>query len=452
DETTNITLSSATGATLGTPASAVLTITDDDSAPTVAWTSASQSKPENAGSATITAQLSSASAKAISIPWTVSGTATGGGTDYSISASPLSIPAGLTSSTISVTLTNDSAYETPDETVIVTMGTPTNATQGITTTHTLTITNDDTIPDTTKPTVTITSPTSETTYSTTSSALSLSGSATDNISLSSVTWTSDQGGSGTATLTDNTWAISNITLISGQNTITVTATDTSNNIGTDMITITYSPASKPSVTTDSAANITQTTATLNGTVNPNNQSTTAYFQYGLTLSFGNTTGAQTLTGSTAQNISANITGLSANTTYYYRIVATNSSGTSYGSTQTFTTQDSADSAPPDLSIKIPTTSSTYTSKSQKITISGEVSDTQSGVKEVTYSLDSSSGTASVSGSEWTIKDANLNQGNNSVIVTATDNNNNRTQKTITVTYTPETIPANSPWKAVPLRS
>ena len=42
-------------------------------------------------------------------------------------------------------------------------------------------------------------------------------------------------------------------------------------------------------------------------------------------------------GNTYQNVSANISGLSASTTYHFRIVATNSAGTSYGSDRTFTT-------------------------------------------------------------------------------------------------------------------
>ena len=43
------------------------------------------------------------------------------------------------------------------------------------------------------------------------------------------------------------------------------------------------------------------------------------------------------TGNTYQSISANISGLTASTTYHFRIVATNNSGTTYGSDRTFTT-------------------------------------------------------------------------------------------------------------------
>jgi hypothetical protein len=78
-------------------------------------------------------------------------------------------------------------------------------------------------------------------------------------------------------------------------------------------------------------------ATLNGRVNPDGLTTTVRFQYGRTTSYGSTTANQTKTGNTTQNVTANISGLTANTTYHFRIVATNSHGTSYGSDRTFTT-------------------------------------------------------------------------------------------------------------------
>jgi len=78
-------------------------------------------------------------------------------------------------------------------------------------------------------------------------------------------------------------------------------------------------------------------ATLNGSLNPHGLTTSVYFQYGTTTSYGLTTAAQSQTGNTFRNITANISGLSASTVYHFRIVATNSAGTTFGGDRTFTT-------------------------------------------------------------------------------------------------------------------
>jgi hypothetical protein len=93
----------------------------------------------------------------------------------------------------------------------------------------------------------------------------------------------------------------------------------------------------PTATTNPATNIASLAATLNGVVNPNGLTAAVHFQYGTTTSYGSTTANQTFTGSTTRNVIANIAGLSASTTYHFRIVATNSHGTRYGSDRTFTT-------------------------------------------------------------------------------------------------------------------
>ena len=93
----------------------------------------------------------------------------------------------------------------------------------------------------------------------------------------------------------------------------------------------------PVVTTNPATNITSLSATLNGSLNPNGLTTTVYFEYGPTRSYGLVTPVQTQTGNTLRNITANINGLSASTTYHFRIVASNSAGTTSGSDRTFTT-------------------------------------------------------------------------------------------------------------------
>jgi hypothetical protein len=99
---------------------------------------------------------------------------------------------------------------------------------------------------------------------------------------------------------------------------------------------------KPSATTGSATNVTWHSATLSGTVNPYGLSTTYYFQWGPTTSFGNTTPTQSAgSGTSDLAVSANLTGLAPNTTYHYRLVAVNSAGTNYGVDTTFKTKSIA---------------------------------------------------------------------------------------------------------------
>ncbi|MCX7113421.1 MAG: hypothetical protein NTX45_25630, partial [Proteobacteria bacterium] len=99
-----------------------------------------------------------------------------------------------------------------------------------------------------------------------------------------------------------------------------------------------SPAS-PLATTGTASAIAQTSATLNGTVNPNGFTTTAQFEYGLTTAYG-TMASVTLSpndGSTAQAVSAAIVGLQTGNTYHFRLTANNSQGPVVGSDAQFQT-------------------------------------------------------------------------------------------------------------------
>jgi hypothetical protein len=91
------------------------------------------------------------------------------------------------------------------------------------------------------PTVTITSPTSSPIYSTGSSTINLSGTASDNGTVSSVTWScptcTPTSGSATGTAA---WSISGLALATGDNVITVTATDDESNTGSDVLNANYS--------------------------------------------------------------------------------------------------------------------------------------------------------------------------------------------------------------------
>jgi outer membrane protein assembly factor BamB len=96
----------------------------------------------------------------------------------------------------------------------------------------------------------------------------------------------------------------------------------------------------PTVVTEPAASVTQTAATLNASVNPNGATVTeCSFEYGPTSTYGSSTPCESLPGSgeTPVAVSASLHGLSANTTYHYRIAATNLGDTSHGSDETFNT-------------------------------------------------------------------------------------------------------------------
>ena len=96
----------------------------------------------------------------------------------------------------------------------------------------------------------------------------------------------------------------------------------------------------PTVVTKPASEITQTTATLNGTVNPNGAEVTkCEFEYGTTISYGKTVKCAALPGSgeSAVAVSAPIAGLTASTAYHFRLIAATAGGEGKGSDETFTT-------------------------------------------------------------------------------------------------------------------
>jgi hypothetical protein len=93
---------------------------------------------------------------------------------------------------------------------------------------------------------------------------------------------------------------------------------------------------KPFAETKLATNIGETTATLNGVVNPNGAATKYYFEYGTTTSYGSkTTELSAGSGETNIKVSQAITGLKTKTIYHFRVVATNVNGATDGSDEVF---------------------------------------------------------------------------------------------------------------------
>jgi hypothetical protein len=129
----------------------------------------------------------------------------------------------------------------------------------------------------------------------------------------------------------------------------------------------------PWIVSYNANNITINSASLVAIVNPKCNSSVVVFEYGTTTALGQVASAlpNTISGSADQEITATINSLNKNTTYYYRVKATNSSGTNYSSIKQFLTlcDDNILSTIPTgvTSICQGTLQSTYTTSSSNAT-------------------------------------------------------------------------------------
>ena len=94
----------------------------------------------------------------------------------------------------------------------------------------------------------------------------------------------------------------------------------------------------PSATTGNAQQVQYASAIVTGTVNPAGSATSYYFEYGTSSSYGlQTSAASAGAGNSSVAVQQTLSGLSAKTTYHYRLIATGSGGSDTGQDATFTT-------------------------------------------------------------------------------------------------------------------
>ena len=214
NETVIVTLSNPSNATLGSDSVHTYTITDNDNTPVVDFNATSSNGAESTSSKALTVDLSAASGQDVTVDYAVTGTATGSGTDYTLANGTLTISAGATSGTITIASIVDDSITEGNETVIVTLSSPSNATLGSDDAHTYTITDNDSVP-----VVDFNTTSSNGAESTSSTALTvdLSASSTQNITV-------DYAVTGTATGsgTDYTLANGTLTISAGATTGTIT--------------------------------------------------------------------------------------------------------------------------------------------------------------------------------------------------------------------------------------
>lgn len=100
----------------------------------------------------------------------------------------------------------------------------------------------------------------------------------------------------------------------------------------------------PAVTTTNVTDIGPHTASVHGTVNPNGSDTAYWFEYGTDSVLGSvltrsTERKQVGMGTTAFTVGAGLSGLNPRTTYYFRLVAENAQGITYGTRKSFKTSN-----------------------------------------------------------------------------------------------------------------
>ncbi len=107
------------------------------------------------------------------------------------------------------------------------------------------------------------------------------------------------------------------------------------------VALTTLPQPAPDVSTGTASDVGDTTAILTGTVNPEGSATSCHFQFGPTAEYGSDAPKHDLGAeSTPQQVVRPVGGLTPDTTYHYRLIATNAAGTRYGDDNVFTTTSS----------------------------------------------------------------------------------------------------------------
>ena len=159
---------------------------------------------------------------------------------------------------------------------------------------------------------------------------------------------------------------------------------------------------KPASQTNSVSNITINSATLKGTVNPNLLSTTVSFEWGTSISYGNTiiVADSPISVSTSCDVSVDLTGLTPGTTYHFRIKATNDLGITNSDDMQFTTLGQVPSITGQNSSEVTVNASTITGSVNpnylSTTVSIEWGTTISYGNAISYSQNPITGSTSVS--------------------------------------------------------
>ena len=192
----------------------------------------------------------------------------------------------------------------------------------------------------------------------------------------------------------------------------------------------------------SASNITTNSATVTWTTSV---AATSQVKYGTTSSLPNAT---SMSSSMVTNHSQSLSGLAANTLYYFAATSSASNNTATSTTATFGTTNTTDNTPPTVSISAPTSGS---SVSGTVTLSANASDNV-GVASVQFTVDGSNVGALDTASPYTTAwdSTSVANGTHSISAVAKDTAGNTTTAaaiTVSVSNTNSNSNANADYQA-----
>ncbi|MCK5783609.1 MAG: hypothetical protein KAH06_04130, partial [Desulfobacterales bacterium] len=289
-------------------------------------------------------------------------------------------------------------------------------------------------PDTIAPLVLVSSPTSAGFYATAATSIILGGTVQDDSSIAEVTWTNSRGGNGSASGTTS-WTISNVPLMEGENIITITATDNYNNTGERILTVNYTPRDETAPTVEIESPVCGSVCETNHPVI--SVSGTAFDAVGVTevrwRNFSKVNSSGTASGTTSWTAPGIPLVEGSND---ISIIATDGAGNIGSLSLAVAYILPPDITNPALEITNPTGIGIYATSSALVDISGTASDDRE-IDDVTWvnMATGKSGTAAGT-AVWSVSGITLNEGDNSIIITAKDAAGNENSKTLHVTHAP----------------
>jgi chitodextrinase len=285
-----------------------------------------------------------------------------------------------------------------------------------------------TLSDTTSPSVTILTPTTGATYNSSSTPITLTGTSTDNLAVTSITWSRVNGSTATGTAVGtSTWTASGISLLTGSNVISIVVRDGAGNTATGTLTVTFdntAPAVTITAPTAAAtASASSTSFTLGGTASDANGVSSVIWSNSLG-------GSGTTTGTSSWSVSGALLNLQIGSN-----LVTVTASDSFGNTATDTLTITFDNQAPVITISSPTSTVTYYASSSLVNLSGTSTDN---VAVTAISLSGGSGTTTGT-SSWSITGITLAGATTTLTVAARDSLNNTATDTITV-YLDTSVP------------